>query len=209
MKYQWLGTQEYQYLYQKQKESLLWKDEEEVIWGLEHPSIITLGRRSKSDVELLGLETLGSRIPFLQVDRGGQATLHSPGQLIIYPLVSLKKRNWKAKEYVCLLLQITKATLIQLGCKVDIDQEESGLFIGEKKIGFVGLRLTGGRSYHGLSINVQNDLSLFNHFRCCGVLSRSITSLHQENFTQYSTQNVFETWIQNAKASKLDLSFNN
>ncbi len=203
MNYEWLGTKDYSEVYQWQKGSLTWPEDKEVVWGVEHPTIITLGKRSKLEEELRF--NTNEKIPVTIVDRGGQATLHSPGQLVIYPMISMRSRGWLAKEYVCLLLKITKQSLEQLGCSVKIDSNQSGLFLGEKKICFVGLRLTEGRAYHGLSINVQNDLSLFDKIRSCGVVSRPMTSLYQENFTQYKPQDVFEVWVQNAKSTQLDL----
>ena len=195
MEYQWLGLQDYKTIYQKQRESLQWDDFEERIWGLEHPLVITLGRRAK------GLEEVSApavAFPVVETDRGGLATLHSPGQLVIYPLLSLNQRGLRPRDYVCKILTITRLCLAEFGVDAKVDESQSGLYINKNKICFVGLRVSQGRVYHGLSLNVNNDLSLFSSIRACGLLQRPMTSLEEEGVF-VTPEEVFARWRQVAE----------
>lgn len=199
MEFQWLGLQEFEPIYQWQKESLLWPMNKEIIVGLEHPLIVTLGRRATVAEEL---STMSQALPTIQTDRGGLATLHSPGQLVIYPLVSLDRRGWGPRQYVCQVLKITQQCLLELGVESNIDETQSGLFVNNNKICFLGLRIAEGRVYHGLSLNVCNDLALFNSIRACGVQSRPMTSLRELGI-QLQPSQLFERWQKVANETSL------
>ncbi|MEY4615842.1 MAG: hypothetical protein RJB66_802 [Pseudomonadota bacterium] len=192
MQCQWLGLQLYEPTYKIQIDSIKWPEEKELILGLEHNTVVTLGRRAKLEDEMLHQS---KEFFFVQTDRGGLATLHSPGQLIIYPLLSLSKRNWGPKDYVCQLLQITKTCLQEYGVRAQSDESQSGLFVDNNKICFIGLRVAEGRVYHGLALNVSNDLSLFGHIRSCGIPQRPSTSLRCLDVL-VSPKEVFERWCQ-------------
>lgn len=191
MKYVWRGLQDYQTVYDQQRESLNWTSFREEIWGLEHPLVLTLGRRAKIEDEVPARYRQG--VPVVSTDRGGLATLHGPGQLVIYPLVSLGQRKLGPREYVCLLLKITKNCLLDFGISAELDRSQSGLFVAQKKICFVGLRLSGGRSYHGLSLNISNDLSHFDEIRSCGVAQRPTASLKTLGVVA-QPEEVFSCW---------------
>lgn len=150
-----------------------------IILGLEHDSVITLGIRGKDEDDLLsgenelqqdGLNVIRSR-------RGGQATLHSPGQLVIYPV--LPTRHWRLgpKRLVCLLEKATTDLLGSHGIEVISGKDEPGLFTPRGKIAFFGLRIEKGVSSHGLSLNVTNDLRLFRHIRSCGKTEQPLDSM--------------------------------
>ncbi len=196
MRFEWLGLQDFAPIFEEQKQSVLWPHDVEVVWGLEHKSVITLGRRAKRQDEV-NLDT--GAISVVECDRGGLATFHNPGQLIVYPLVSLKRRQWGPREYVCHLLKITKVCLLNFGIETQIDDAQSGLFAGNKKICFVGLRLSKGRAYHGLSLNVSNDLDEFGSIRACGVQKRPMTNFAEMGVPNVSPQVVFEHWEQVAR----------
>ncbi len=199
-----MGTQPYYKIYEDQKKTIHWSKEREEIWGMEHPTVITLGRRanflnSTATVESNEYKTLFSdhsmpNIPVVHTDRGGLITLHSPGQLIIYPLLSLAKRQWGAKEYVCQLLKITKKCLGHLGIETHWDQAQSGLFHRDEKIVYIGLKISEGRCYHGLSVNVSNNLNLITGITSCGMKGRPTTSLSQNNLF-IDTKTLFNQWV--------------
>jgi lipoyl(octanoyl) transferase len=197
MDYQWLGLQDFETMFREQKQSLMWAPEREVVWGLEHPPVITLGRRARMQDELP--ETFDD-IPVVVTDRGGLATLHSPGQLVIYPLISIARRQWGPRDYVCQLLKITKQCLQEMGIDGQVDEAQSGLFVGSNKICFVGLRVSSGRVYHGLSLNVSNDLMLFDRIRSCGLQRRPMTSLRALGVNA-SPEEVYRRWVLVARDS--------
>lgn len=195
MEYHWLGMQDYQKVYDQQRLSLTWSMEREEVWGLEHPEVISLGRRSTAQEDF----SSALQLPCVATDRGGLTTLHSPGQLIIYPLISLERRQWRPREYVCHLLKITQNCLNEIGLKTQIDSDSSGLFVQEKKICFIGLRVSSGRVYHGLSLNVSNNLNLFDQISACGWRGRPLTSLAEEGHNSVNPEDVFKLWYQVSK----------
>jgi lipoyl(octanoyl) transferase len=201
MEFEWLGTQNYEPIFQRQKESLAWPHDKEVVWGLEHSLVITLGRRAQLQDEL---RVAPAKASVVTTDRGGLATLHGPGQLMVYPLLSLKRRHWGPREYVCNLLKVTKDCLHDIGIKTSIDDSSSGLFIENKKICFIGLRVAAGRVYHGLSVNVNNDLSDFAGIRSCGLQGRPVTSLREQG-VETSPQTLFGNWQQIVSKSKFSI----
>jgi lipoyl(octanoyl) transferase len=195
VKYQWHGLQDFKSIYEQQQQSVFWSSQREEIWGMEHPLVVSLGKRSQKEEELAAMAHAWT---IIQTDRGGLATLHSPGQLVIYPLISLAKRQWGPRKYVCQLLKTTQSCLNNLGLMTQIDEESSGLFVGPKKICFVGLRVSGGRVYHGLSLNIANDLSLFDGISACGWKGRPITSFKELGDLTSTPQQVFTLWCRTA-----------
>lgn len=195
MLYKWLGLQDYNSIYEEQKKSIQWSDQHEEVWGLEHPNVITLGRRSQMEIEL----SVPPLHPVVSIDRGGLATMHNPGQLVIYPLISLKKRDLRPKDYVCELINITKSCLAKYGLIAQVDDSQSGLFVNGNKICFVGLRIKDGRAYHGLALNVNNSLEVFGQIRSCGMQNRPTTNL-RELGADLDVEKVFFDWCEEAKS---------
>jgi lipoyl(octanoyl) transferase len=164
------------------------------IIGLEHPSVVTLGKRGEIATDLLwDSDTLDSRsILVKKIDRGGQATLHSQGQLVIYPLVPLSQIGLGVKDYVALLQETT----LHLLKKNDIDafiKSDPGIFTARGKIAFCGVRVDRGVTRHGISINVHNDLSLFGCIRSCGISHASLDSV-QAHRPEVSLPELFRDW---------------
>lgn len=164
------------------------------ILGLEHPSTITLGKRGEVATDLLwNSETLRSReISVQKIDRGGQATLHSQGQLVIYPLIPLPQLGLGVKKYVDLLQETT----VQLLRNKNIDaflEDKPGVFTARGKIAFCGVRIDRGVTRHGISINVKNDLSLFGCIRSCGTSEASLDSV-QAYLPEASLKDLFREW---------------
>lgn len=171
-----------------------------VVLGLEHPTVITLGRRGSVEADL----NPSNSAPVVIVERGGQATLHSPGQLIIYPLLKLKALNLGAKAYVEFLLSVTAESLRSLGLNTS-PCSGAGLMTNRGKIAFMGLRIRQGVSTHGISLNCSNELSLFSSIRPCGVQGMSLDSLALQGIA-VEPQEVFKAWISVFRSRVKDLA---
>lgn len=161
------------------------------IIGLEHPAVLTLGHRAEAALEVLSL----SDLPIERVSRGGLATVHAEGQLVIYPVLNLRELNLGVREYVCLLLKTTSELLNSLGVDSVIDENTVGVFTHTGKIAFCGVQVKNGVSQHGISLNVRNDLSLFKSIRSCGIREPNFDRLcdHDVNMT---LQEVFSRWME-------------
>ena len=142
------------------------------IWIVEHPPVYTLGLNGKRE-HLLSIEN----IPVVETDRGGQVTFHGLGQLVVYLLLDIKRLNIGIREIVTILEQAMIVTLSQYGISAIAKPEAPGVYVKDKKIGSVGLRVKKGCCYHGLSLNNDMDLSPFNQINTCGYPSLEVTQL--------------------------------
>jgi lipoate-protein ligase B len=144
---------------------------------LEHPHVYTLGRRGKASDVLLdvpALRRLGVEVHY--VDRGGEVTYHGPGQLVAYPILDL--RGWSGpQEYVRSLEEILQATLADFGIMGWRQEGAPGIWVGEEKIAFIGVRVTRGVTSHGISLNVNSDLAYYSHIVPCGMPGLRVTSM--------------------------------
>ena len=147
---------------------------------LEHPHVFTLGRRGQ-DTDVLAskskLARLGVSIHYS--DRGGQATYHGPGQLVGYPIINLKQAGLGPLKYVRALENVINSTLSIFGIKSSSSDRPTGVWVGEKKIAAIGIRVRRWISYHGISINLNPDLSHYNGIIPCGLSNYGVTSLHE------------------------------
>ncbi len=168
MRVQWLGLTDY--VSSVKYQTKLAAQFKETILGLEHPSTITMGKRADplKDIKASVRVLKEKNISIVGVDRGGQATFHNPGQLVIYPIINLKERGVRVRDYVHLLEDVTKRFLKDHGITACCRGEEPGLYTLTGKIGFVGVRITSGMTTHGISLNVTNDLQEFAYIRSCG-----------------------------------------
>jgi lipoate-protein ligase B len=163
--------------------------------GCEHYPVITLGRSAQAQNEFLysQQELRKKGIEIFETDRGGQATLHSPGQLVIYPIVPLRDYGISVRDFVR-TLEITTVEWLKLHKIKAFSSDEAGVYTERGKIGFVGIRVQNGISRHGLAINLHNDLSLFQSIRSCGVSARSLDSLERAGVL-VEMQEAFDQWI--------------
>ncbi len=142
------------------------------IWFLEHNPVFTLGTAAdKSHILDAG------SIPIFQSDRGGEVTYHGPGQLIIYFLLDIKKLNLGPKSLVKTLQKFIQLLLEQYSIDSNFVDGAPGVYVAEKKIASIGLRFSKGKSYHGVSINVDMDLSPFLKINPCGYENLSMTQV--------------------------------
>jgi lipoate-protein ligase B len=144
---------------------------------LEHPHVYTLGRLSRPEHILLTPAELAERgIDVVETDRGGQITYHGPGQLVGYPVVNL--REWGGPlKYVRTLEQIIIKSLADFGIEAGLVEGLTGVWVGDAKIAAIGVKISRGVAYHGFAINVNTDLSYFDHIVPCGITDRKVTSL--------------------------------
>jgi lipoyl(octanoyl) transferase len=147
----------------------------EEVWLLEHPSIYTAGTSAKR-ADLIDPE----RFPVFETGRGGQFTYHGPGQRVAYVMLDLKKRGSDIRAYVAALERWLIATLAHFGIAGETREDRVGVWVksrdGEAKIAALGVRIRRGVSLHGISINVDPDLTHFDGIVPCGVAEHGVTS---------------------------------
>ena len=152
----------------------------ELIWILEHPTTYTGGIRSSKN------EILDKKIKIIKTNRGGKITLHNPGQKIIYFVIDLNKR----KKDIRLLLKVIETSIIEVLKIYNIngisDQKNIGIWVKNKKISAIGIKVKRWIAYHGCSININNDLSKYKKIIPCGLSNDRITS-----FDDLGVKNIF------------------
>ncbi len=142
------------------------------IWLVEHPPVFTLGQAGKAE-HILNAHNL----PVIKSDRGGQVTYHGPGQCVLYVLIDIQKRNLTIRGLVCVLEKAVIALLEAYKIKAYAKADAPGVYVGEAKICSLGLRIRKGRSYHGLSLNVNMDLMPFQWINPCGYRGLKVVQL--------------------------------
>jgi len=133
------------------------------VWLVEHPAVFTQGQAGKEEHLLFP-----SNIPVVKVDRGGQVTYHGPGQQVLYVLVNLRRRKMGVRELVTLIENAIIASLNDYGIHAKAKADAPGVYIDNKKVASLGLRVRKGCSFHGLALNVNMDLSPFLLINPCG-----------------------------------------
>ena len=164
---------DYQTSYQAMSEFAATRDDtsRDQIWLLQHPPVYTQG--TACDQETL----FASDIPVVKTDRGGQITYHGPGQMVMYPLLRLKRFGLGVKALVSSIEQCVIDTLEGDGVVSKRREDAPGVYVGEAKIAALGLRIRRGNSYHGLSVNVDMDLSPFSNVDPCGYKGMAVTQV--------------------------------
>ncbi|BEV71321.1 lipoyl(octanoyl) transferase LipB [Paludibacterium sp. THUN1379] len=143
------------------------------IWVLEHPPVYTLGLAGKTE-HLLRSDL---PIPVVRTDRGGQVTYHGPGQLVVYPLIDFKRMHIGVRELVRRLEQTVIDTLAEYDIRANGDVDAPGVYVAGAKVASLGLRIKNGAVYHGLSLNVDMDLTPFGWINPCGYPNLRVTQL--------------------------------
>lgn len=142
------------------------------IWMLEHPPIFTLGTAADKQHVLNA-----NNIPVVQSDRGGEVTYHGPGQLVIYFMIDIKKTKLGPKSLVSTLQEFTQSLLKEYAIDSTFIEGAPGVYVGGKKIASIGLRISKGKTYHGISINVDMDLTPFSYINPCGYEGLEVTQI--------------------------------
>lgn len=151
----------------------------------EHPPVVTLGKRTaEGDIDVHAGVWKSKGIPLIVTDRGGSATFHGPGQLIVYPVIKLQERGLGVRTFVSIVLSSIAEELRTIGLPCTPELSPAGVWImgekGKKKVGSVGLRIIHGVTCHGFSVNVCNDLEIFRLFKPCGLDHVEMTSISSE-----------------------------
>ena len=158
-----LGEQAYEDTYEQMRSFVRAQSFKDQIWLLEHPSVFTLGTAADPSNVLNPGD-----IPVIQTDRGGEVTFHGPGQLVIYFLLDIKSKKIGPKTMVANLQLIIQKVLRHYSIESSFIEGAPGVYVQNKKIASIGLRFSGGRSYHGISINVDMNLTPFSLINPCG-----------------------------------------
>ena len=171
-----LGVVNYHEILDLMKSHIQQEDFNNEIWLLEHPPIFTLGTAANKNHILDAKD-----IPVVETDRGGEVTYHGPGQLVIYFLLDVKKLNFGPKKLVSTIQEFVKDLLADLSIDCNFIVGAPGVYVDKKKIASIGLRISKGKSYHGISINFDMDLSPFKQINPCGYEGLEVTQIKDLN----------------------------
>ena len=171
---QWFGRIPYQQglELQKQIRTHIHRSTTETILGFEHPAVITFGKRG-------GTLTIDhTDIPIIHTNRGGLATAHEPGQLVLYPIIDIQQRNIKIRDWVHGVEEIILRWLLDFDL-IGTRDSKAGIWLKSEKLVSIGFHIEKGISTHGIAINICNDLDIFSKIEACGSSHSKPTSLRK------------------------------
>ena len=142
------------------------------LWFLEHPPVFTQGMAGRPEHVLDPGD-----IPVVQIDRGGQVTYHGPGQLVVYPLLDLRRLGFGIRGLVVALEQAAVDYAARFGIEAHGRRDAPGVYVGARKLMSIGLRVRRGCSYHGIALNIATDLGAFARINPCGYAGLEIVNL--------------------------------
>ena len=158
----------------KRVENLKNNEGNELLWILEHPTTFTAGVRSNEK------EIIDKKIKIIQTNRGGKITLHNPGQKIIYLVLNLNNRKKDIRRLIKKIEESLIEFLLLFRIKGKKDEKNIGIWVNNKKIAAIGLKITRWIAYHGCAININNDLKLYKKIIPCGLDNKQVTSVYLE-----------------------------
>lgn len=169
-----LGRRDYLPVWQAMRELTDTRDENtpDQFWLVEHEPVFTQGQAGKPEHLLMPGD-----IPVVQTDRGGQVTYHGPGQVVLYPLLDVRRQRLGVRELVTAIEQAVVEVLAGYGIEAQARPDAPGVYVGEAKIASLGLRIRRGASYHGVALNVDADLAPFQRINPCGYADMRMTGL--------------------------------
>lgn len=169
-----LGRADYRQTWQAMKDFTHQRDDntQDEIWITEHAPVFTQGHNGKPE----HLINPGD-IPVIQIDRGGQVTYHGPGQLVVYCLLNIPRLGFGVRALVTHIENAIIAFLGDYGIEAAARADAPGVYVGEAKIAALGLRIRKGSCYHGLSLNIDMDLSPFTRINPCGFENLAVTQV--------------------------------
>ena len=148
------------------------EDTPDEVWLLEHEAVYTFGiKTSKDDIPE------NTALPLIKSDRGGEITFHAPGQLVVYPLLDLKRRSMKAREFIHSFQEAILNSLSHYHSNLKINNSDPGIYIDNKKLVSFGFKITKQGTYHGASINVAMDLAPWKNITICGNYKTEVIDL--------------------------------
>lgn len=151
-------------------------DFQDEVWMLEHPPVFTLGTAADENHVINPKD-----IPVIQSDRGGEVTYHGPGQLVIYLMIDIKKTKLGPKSLVRNLQEFVQSLLAEYSIESNFIEGAPGVYVNKKKIASIGLRISKGKTYHGISINVDMDLKPFSFINPCGYKGLEVAQIKDFN----------------------------
>lgn len=176
-------------LWSKRVEGLL----PDMIVLLEHPHVITLGRRGNRSHLIASTETLEAmRMPVFHVERGGDVTYHGPGQMVIYPILDLKEYGYRLIHYIDQLEEVIICVLKDFGVEGRRDPLNRGVWVSQEKIASVGVAIKRWVSFHGVSLNYETDLKYFDLINPCGLEGKKMTTMAKVLGTEISREQLAE-----------------
>ncbi len=180
-----LGLMDYEEVWQSMVSAVNLRQQHEIdeVWLVQHPAVFTLGYAG-SEINILNQ----TNIPVVRSDRGGEITYHGPGQLVVYFLINIKRLGWGPKKLIFYLEELFISLLNNYDIEAKRKAGAPGIYVDEKKIASIGLKIKRGFSYHGVSLNIGMDLSPFNNINICGYKSLEVTQLN--NLTSVSMKEV-------------------
>lgn len=176
MKIRYLGRQEYVPLWHDMQKFTDERNEStsDEIWFCEHPPVFTMGLNASKEHLLAPGD-----IPVVQIDRGGQVTFHGPGQLMVYPLIDIRRANIGVRKLVTALEQSVVDLAADYKVEAEARPDAPGVYVDGDKLASVGLRIRRGASFHGMALNVDADLEPFSRINPCGYAELEMTDLHR------------------------------
>ena len=177
LRVRYLGIQPYLETWQKMQEFTEQRNEDTVdeIWLVEHPAVFTQGRAGKAEHLLQQTD-----IPIVQSDRGGQITYHAPGQLVVYLLINIRRKDFNIRTLVSIIEESIIKLLADYNVSASGKTDAPGVYVNGKKIASLGLKIRKGCSFHGLALNVDMDLSPFLQINPCGYAGLKMTQCKNE-----------------------------
>ena len=174
MKTSFLGREDYVPLWHAMQDFTDERDEStpDEIWFCEHPPVFTMGLNAAEEHLLAPGD-----IPVVQIDRGGQVTFHGPGQLMVYPLIDIRRAGIGVRTLVTALEQSVVDLVAEFGVDAAARPEAPGVYVNNDKLASVGLRIRRGSSFHGMALNVDADLEPFERINPCGYKGLEMTDL--------------------------------
>ncbi|HSH48312.1 MAG TPA: lipoyl(octanoyl) transferase LipB [Halomonas sp.] len=169
-----LGRRAYQPVWHAMRELTDARDAatQDQLWLVEHEPVFTQGRAGKPEHLLLPGD-----IPVVQTDRGGQVTYHGPGQIVLYPLFDVRRARLSVRGLVSAIEDAVIRLLADYRIEAVARPEAPGVYVGERKIASLGLRIRRGASFHGVALNVDNDLAPFRRINPCGYAGLEMTRM--------------------------------
>lgn len=186
-----LGLSPYQSVWDKMKQFTTDRQDntKDELWLLEHPPVFTQGQAGKPEHIIHVTD-----IPVVQSDRGGQVTYHAPGQLVGYVLMDIQRRHIGIRTLVSQLEKIIMASLSELNITSHVQCGAPGVYVNDKKIASIGLRVKNGCTYHGIALNVSMDLNPFSYINPCGYSKLQMTQI-QDFVPDIKMEHVREIFI--------------
>ena len=182
-----LGKRAYEDTFEQMRSLVQADSFDDQIWLLEHEAVFTLGTAADPSHVLNP-----GNIPIVQTDRGGEVTFHGPGQLVIYFLLDIKTKKIGPKALVANLQNLIQNILQHYSIESSFVEGAPGVYVEERKIASIGLRISKGRTYHGISLNVNMDLEPFSRINPCGYEGLEVTQMidFDSNITMEGVESV-------------------